>query len=225
VILWSVAVARADVAEGHAAWAAGDVEGAIAAWRAEPASGVLAYDLGTALLAAGRPLEALPPLLLASRERPRDASVLHNLSIARSRLAQGEGAAPPPPIERTPAITRVATPGELAGLALVAALVATALTAARARVGGGVVAAALFASLASMGVAGSAWWSHRAHPIAVVGAEAPLRDSPDALAHAERSLPAGSEVRVVRAWGPFTLVEDGRGRQGWVAEDALVRAW
>jgi hypothetical protein len=225
VIALFAQLARAGVADGHAAYAAGDLDGAIAALGGPDASGVRAYGHGTALLAAGRPVEALPPLLLAARQRPRDPNVAHNLALARSRIAEGEGAPPPPPAGPRLAIAAVATPAELAALALLAAVGAAVAAWRRARVGVGMAGALVAGAALAIAGAAVAWRTDAAHPLAVVVSPAPLRDTPDPLARSERALPPGSEVRVVRPWGPFVLVEDGRGRQGWVAEDALARAW
>lgn len=225
-VWWWALTASASVEEGYAAWSAQDVEGAIAAWRTESPSGVVAYDLGTALLAADRPVEAVAPLLAASRLRPRDVDVFHNLSLARTRLAEAEGEAPPPPASSTPAVGRVVTAGELAVGSLLTSVVAAVATLLRARLGGGAVAVALAVAGLALGVAGFTWWEQRAHPLAVVVAtHAPLRDTPDPLATGTRDLPPGTEVRVVRPLGAFTLVEDGRGHRGWLPESALDRAW
>lgn len=223
--LWA-SLAAASVEDGWSAWSAGDVDGAIAAWSAPDGSGVLAYDHGTALLTAGRPVEALAPLARASRLRPRDAAVFRNQALARGAAAALPDAPPlPPPAEVRPALARVVTPGELGSVSVVASVAASVVTALRARAGGVAVAAALAAAALLWAATAWTWTQLEGHPLAVVTATAPVRPVPDPLAKGERDLPPGAEVRVVREWGPFTLVEDGRGREGWVAEDALQRAW
>lgn len=227
-MIWLVGTAEASVGEGYAAWAEGDVEAAITAWQRDDApSGVRAYDLGTALLTAGRPVEALPPLLLAARVRPRDGDVFHNLSLARAAVVVAAGEAvtvpPPPPLE--PAIARVITSGELGALSLGASAAASVVTALRRHVGGAVVAAALLLAVLLAAGTAYAWREVQAHPAAVLQVAAPVRAAPDPLSPGERELPPGTEVRWLRGWGSFVLVEDGKGRQGWVARDALLRAW
>ncbi len=220
------------VAEGHEAFERGDVDAAIAAWsRAREGgghpSGVVEYDLGTALLRRDDPVRALPRFLAAARLRPRDANVQHDLALTRSLLQErSQGRVLPEPASPIPGFGRVLAPGELGVVGLLVTALGSAALLLRRRLGPAVGAALLALGLA-LGAVG-AWGLERQarHPLAgVVDAAAVMRDAPDVGAGERQRLPAGTEVRVERRYGSFLLVEDGRGRRGWLADNVVELAW
>jgi hypothetical protein len=228
---WLVACGDPAVTEGHTAFAEGRVEDAVATWDAaagEEPSGVLAYDLGTAYHRMGQLPRSIAWLRAAERVRPRDGNVHHNLALARADLGTGI----PEPVELPAGWMAVATPGELGLLGLLVTVVGSACAAAArwrpARFGTlrGLAALLLAAGVVGGGV--GAWGAAAAidHPVAVVAqAEVPVRDAATVDAGERFVLPAGTEVQVERSNGAFLLVEDGRGRRGWIPVNAVVVGW
>jgi hypothetical protein len=207
------------VAGGHAAFEEGRLEEAIETWSAAAAegevSGVLAYDVGTALYRKGDLPRAIAWLRAAARLRPRDGNVHHNLSLARADLGVGI----PEPVGPRAVWMAVVTPWELGLVGVLVAAVGSGLVAFRRRGPGAVW-------LVAGGIAGGVGiWGGRElaqHPVAVVvEGDVPVRDAPVIEAGERFSLPAGAEVRIERARGPFLLLEDGRGRRGWVPANAV----
>lgn len=228
VLLLGIAAARAGVvADGAAAFESGQLDQAIGAWEAAGGSpsGVVEYDLGVARYRQGDRPRAIARFRAAARLRPRDGQVQHNLALTRSELPAGL----PAPIDAGPGWTQVTTPGELGLLSLLgvaagsAVLVASRIRRAVSRsLGAGILVVSLAVGAFAARAADHAW----SHPVAVVvDQEAVLRDAA-ALGAGERlRLPAGTEVRVERAYGDFLLIEDGRGRRGWVPRNAVDVAW
>lgn len=208
------------VPEGVAQFDAGKLDDAIHTWdgASEHHSGVIAYNLGVAYYRAGDLPRAIAELRGASRLRPRDANVQHNLALARSGL-QGV----PPPVT-APGWTLIVTAGELGLVALLITAVGSALVwGARAR---GAGAALLAGGLGLGAFAARASADEDQHPIGVVvDGEAVLRDAADINSGERLRLPPGAEVRVERSLGDFVLVQDGRGRRGWAPANAIVAAW
>ncbi len=237
------------VAEGAAAYDEGRLDEAIEAWggvadEGGRASGVLSYNLGTAWLRKGDAPRAIAHLRAAARLRPRDGAVHHNLALARSELGVVPPAAPLPA-----GWMAVVTPGELGLLGLLLTVLGSAWLVHEwwqrggrpselLRAGSGdrqvrpvspVRAAALALLVGGLLVGGtSAVGAQRlaAHPIAVVvDSEAPVRDDASVNAGVPFRLPLGAEVRVDRTYHGFLLVEDGRGRRGWLAAGAAEVGW
>lgn len=222
MIPWvSVALAGV-VSDGALAYDEGRLEEAATIWASgvsRQASGVLLYDLGTVWYRRGDPARAVAYLRGALALRPRDGAVHHNLALARSELG-----ILPPPVDAPVSWSLVVTPGELgmAGVVLTA-LGSLALAVGVRREGWtlpGTVA--LVVGLGASGVAGWGAMELWQHPVAVVVDQATsLRDAASADGRARADLPVGTEVRVERRYGGFLLVEDGRGRRGWVADGAV----
>jgi hypothetical protein len=218
------------VAEGHAAFAEGRLEEAVEIWSAAAAgevSGVLAYDLGTAWYRKGDPARAIGWLRTAARLRPRDGNVHHNLSLARADLGTGV----PEPVGPPVVWMAFATPGELGILGVLLAAIGSALLVVGRRVGGFAAGRTLGIGALAVGmcVGGTAVWGGAVaerRPVAVVLlGDTPVRDGPAIDAGVRFALPAGSEVWVERAQGPFLLLEDGRTRRGWIPADAVHVGW
>lgn len=232
MILWlSVAMAGV-VADGHALFEQGDVDGAIERWSSVTAegghpSGIVEYDLGTAWLRRDDPARALVHFLAAARLRPRDGDVQHDLALCRSSLrgvAEGRSLADPP--ASVPAWGRVVAPGELGVLGVLLAALGSVVLFGRRRVGPwpGV---SLLAGGAVVGALGARGLVQQAqHPLAVVlDADVVVRDAPQVDGGERYRWVRGTELLVERHYGDFFLVEDGRGRRGWVADNAVEVAW
>lgn len=230
-VAWMVAVALGGpVEDGAKAFDAGQLDEAIAAWE-EPvleggrASGVLAYNLGTAWLRKGEPARAIAHFRAAARLRPRDGEIQHNLALARSELG-----AVPPAVLLPAAWMSVLTPGELGLLAVLITAMGSLFIGLQhtgrpgpGRVVGGVVLV-VGLGLGAEASRGSARLAH--HPVAVVvDDEAVARDAASVNAEERFRLPLGTEVRVERTYRGFILVEDGRSRRGWVAQGATQLGW
>jgi len=211
------------VGEGAAAFAEGDLDGAVEAFEegmGPMPSGALLYNLGTAWYRRGDPARAVGYLRAAQRLRPRDGSVHHNLALARSELSSV-----PTPVEPTVSWAMVVTPGELGLLGVLGAGLGSLLLVVGVRREGlsipGGVALVLGVIVAGTAVAGGVdqGW----HPIGVVVDRAVgLRDTASLEGRARAKLPVGAEVQVERSYGAFLLVEDGRGRRGWVPRASLL---
>lgn len=223
---WFAALAAASVGEGALAFERGDLDAAIAAWESAreggaQASGVVEYDLGVAWYRKGDLPRAIARFRAAARLRPRDGNVQHDLALARAGLGPV-----PPPVGAEAVWTRILTPGEL-GVAGVLATAMGSLLLLVARRRAGLAGASLLAGGLAAGALG-VWglWAMRAHPVAVVvDGEAVLRDAASVDGAERLRLPPGSEVRVMRAYDAFFLVEDGKGRRGWAPSNALDLAW
>ena len=218
------------VERGASAFDAGKLDEAIAAWSEASASGgrpsgIVSYNLGVAWYRKGDPPRAIAALRAAKMLRPRDSNVHHNLALARSELGLV-----PAPVSDT-CWTQVLTPGELGLLgALSAALgsLGAVLSLLRARKLEPPSLLWLALWLAGIIAAGFGWREisrQERHPVAVVAdGEASVRDAADINAGERFRFPAGTETRVEREHGEFLLVEDSRGRRGWVARGAVVLA-
>ena len=223
-VLLACALALAGpVGDGAQAFEEGRLDEAVATWEGSverSPSGVLLYNLGTAWYRKGDPARAVAYLRAAQRLRPRDGSVHHNLALARSELDRV-----PPPATGPVAWSLVVTPGELGLLGVALAALGSLLLAGgvKQRSWTGAGAAAWGVGLAVGTVASIGAYDLDAHPIGVVVDDvASLRDAASLQGRPRHDLPVGSEVRVERRYGGFLLVEDGRGRRGWVADGGVV---
>jgi hypothetical protein len=211
------------VGDGADAFEDGRLDEAVAIWEEAMGgapSGVLLYNLGTAWYRKGDPPRAVAYLRAAQRLRPRDGSVHHNLALARSELDRV-----PPPAEGPVAWSLVVTPGELGLLAVLLTGLGSLLLAGGVRqrswTGAGAASWGLGIALGSVASIGA--YRLEAHPIGVVvDAPVALRDAASLQGRPRHDLPVGSEVRVERRYGGFLLVEDGRGRRGWVPDGGVV---
>lgn len=217
------------IADGAAAYDDGQLDEAMATWTApreagQRTSAIAEYNVGTSYLRRGDPARAIAHLRSAARLRPRDGRIHHNLALARAAVSKA-----PPAVGMPSAWMSVVTPGELGllGLLLVA-LGSGTVVAARAGRGPGTAlgAGALAVGLALGGVAVAGEQALTAHPIVVITEEeAVLRDGAMVDAGERFRLPLGTEVRVERSYHGFYLIEDGRGRRGWLAAGAAEPGW
>ena len=223
MIGWCAVAAASAVGEGAAAYREGQLDVATATWEAglgRQASGVLMYNLGTVWLRRGDPARAAAYLRGAAALRPRDGSVHHNLALARSELG-----AVPPPAESAVAWSLVVTPGELGLFSVVLAGIGSAVLLGGLRRDGWTLPGATLwvGGVAAGAVASAGAWEQWRHPIAVVVDQpAALRDAASMDGRARVELPVGAEVRIERSYAGFFLVEDGKGRRGWVGDGAVV---
>jgi hypothetical protein len=200
---WLLAVALAGpVADGAAAFEEGRLDEAVAWYR------------------KGDPARAVAYLRAAQVLRPRDGSVHHNLALARSELERV-----PPPADNGVGWSLIVTPGELGllgiGLTALGSFLLAGGVKLRSWTGAGVVAWALGLVIGSIATVGA--YHLESHPIGVVVDEAAnLRDAASLQGRPRHELPVGSEVRVERRYGGFLLVEDGRGRRGWLPDGGVV---
>jgi len=230
--LWLGCVAAAGVLEdGARAVEAGNLDEAVQVWSAVSeeggrTSGVLAYNLGTVQLRRGELPQAIAHLRAAARLRPRDGAIHHNLALSRAELGLV-----PPPAPLPSAWMSVVTPGELGLLGLLGTLLGSLLLVigSRSAVGRirGSAVGVLGLAVGVVAIVGGARLEHQ--PIAVIlgeqGDDAVLRDAASVNAGVRLRLPAGTEVQVQRDYAGFFLVEDGRGRRGWLAQSAAARGW
>ena len=90
----------------------------------------------------------------------------------------------------------------------------------------GLTAPGAVALAAGLLVGGAATWGglqHQWHPVGVVVDHAiSLRDAASLEGRPRSELPVGTEVRVDRHYAGFLLVEDGRGRRGWLPDGAVL---
>jgi tetratricopeptide (TPR) repeat protein len=196
---------------------------ALAFERGEQLSATSLYNRGLALQQSGDAPRAIAAYRAAGDLSPRSPDVVHNLASARAEL---EGRIPAP-IDPAPAWTAVLTPGELGVLAALFWLASAGLLHTARRRPDDARAPALAATAAAVVVSLIALDGQQAqleHPVAVVLEEAVVRDGAEIEAGQRHVLPAGSEVRVERMRGAFTLVEDGKARRGWVLSEALAVA-
>lgn len=230
-MIWTLmfAALAGPIDEGATAFGDGRLSDAITAWEtarasASQPSGVLEFDLGTALYRRGDFPRAIARFRAAARLRPRDGNVQHNLAMARAEL----DGLPPVPVGPRFSWMQALTPTEFAGLGVLLVGVASALLVAARRSQAsrlpGLIALVVGVSVAAAGVhAERDVWTH---PVAVVlEAETTVRDAASINAGERHRLPAGTEVRVERWAAGFVLVEDARGRRGWVPSDAVEFGW
>jgi hypothetical protein len=234
-LLSSLALAG-PVADGAAAFSEGKLDDAIDAWEeasrdGSQASGIISYNLGIAWYRKGDFPRSIANFRAAARLRPRDPSVLHNLALARAGL----GVVPDPVTE--PGWTQVATPGEVGVLGVMLTALGSAGVLGSVflrrwpggRLGWGLLlGVGLVWGLLGVGEA----QRQRRHPVAVlVGPEGSsegevvARDSASINAGERHRWPLGTELRVERTYEGFVLLEDGRGRRGWVPTNAVTLAW
>ncbi len=180
-------------------------------------SGVAAYDLGTLYYRKGDWPRAIAHLRAAARLRPRDGAVHHNLALARAELG-----VVPPPAAAGWGFGAVVTPGELGLLGLLLTLAGSVVLVRRR--GAGAALGVLGLSIGTVAALGGR--DLERHPVAVVlHDDAVLRDAASVNAGERFRLAAGSELRVERDYAGFLLVEDGRGRRGWLARGAAELGW
>lgn len=211
------------VGDGATAYDDGDLDAAVEAWEgglgAMP-SGALLYNLGTGWYRRGDPARATAYLRGALALRPRDGSVHHNLALARSELGSV-----PPPVDPAVGWSLVVTPGELGLFGVFVTALGSLLLVAGVRREGLTVPGTL-ALVAGLGLGGAATWGgvqQQQHPVGVVvDHPAALRDAASLQGRPRTELPVGTEVRVDRRHGDFLLVEDGRGKRGWLPVGALA---
>lgn len=185
-------------------------------------SGVALRDDGVLHALRGDPPGALAAWRAARLTLPRDPDLVHDLAVVRAQLGKDV----PDPVGPPRAWMEIVSPLELGLLALVAWITASVL-AWRAHRGDGhgrtaIAAAVLAAALAAPAIDGCLVMVSTG--IGVTRDEAPVREVPDLYAAEHHLLPAGAEVRVLSARGDFVLVEDGRGRRGWVVSGAVAQA-
>lgn len=224
MIGWLVALALASpMEEGATAYAEGQLDVAVQTWEGAMSpspSGALLHNLGTAWYRKGDPARAVAYLRGAQRMRPRDGSVHHNLALARSELGRV-----PPPVDAPVGWSLIVTPGELGllGVAL-AGLGSFMLVVGVRRESWLPPGLALWVGGIAIGAVASAGaYRLEAHPVGVVVDQAvAMRDAASLQGRERHELPVGSEVRIDRDYAGFLLVEDGRGRRGWVPDGAVV---
>jgi len=211
------------VGDGASKFDDGSLDDAVTTWEdalSSTPSGVLLYNLGTAWYRRGDAARAVGYLRAAQRLRPRDGSVHHNLALARSELS-----GTPAPVDAPVGWGLVATPGELGLLGVLFAGLGSLLVVVGVRREGLTLPGALIIAT-GVGVGTAATWGaveQDRHPVGVVvDRPASLRDAASLDGRTRGDLPVGSEVRVERSYGSFLLVEDGRGRRGWVPAGALL---
>lgn len=179
-------------------------------------------DLGTLHALQGHNADALAAWRAAHLLSPRDADVIHDLTLVRSQLGKGV----PEPVAPPRAWMEVLSPSELALLACAAWFVTSVLAwrahrgQADARVA--VVAGVLATALAAPALDGL--WRAAATTFGVVRTEVSVREVPDPQAAVHHTLPVGAEVYVLSQQGDFALVEDGRGRRGWAVAASVATA-
>lgn len=211
------------VGDGGAAFDQGHLDDAIAAWSgpaeagSQP-SGVISYDLGVAWYRKGDFPRSIAHFRAAERLRPRDGWVSHNLALARAAITNL-----PDPVA-LPVWMSVLTPGELGLLAvMVTAAGSLGMAVRRMRwAATGVWGLGLLSGVLAVNGARDL----RLHPVAVVvDDEVALRDAASVEAGERARLVPGTEVRVERTLDAFFLVEDARGRRGWIPHSAVALAW
>ena len=223
---WALAGGFAD---GVASFDEGQLDDAVEHWSAPREDGgrvsaVAAYNIGTSYLRKGDGPRAIAHLRAAARLRPREGRIQHNLAVARSLLG-----AVPPAVGSPHTWMAVVTPGELGLLGLLLAALGTAGVVGHRYgrgPGRGAGAALLVAGLVVGGVAIEGEHTLTTHPVAVVvDAEALVRDGASVAAAERFRLPPGTEVQVDRNYQGFYLIEDSRGRRGWLAAGAADVGW
>lgn len=223
-LLLCLAAGAGPLGEGAQAWEEGRLDDAVVLWQGiadeGSASGRLYYNLGSAWYRKGDAPRAVAYLRAAQRSRPRDGHVHHNLALARSELV---GA--PRPVGPTAPWQAVATTAELGvvGVLMCGLASGLAVLGRRRRLPPGLVAGVGLVGLVA-GVGAMATDAAEAERPAgvVLGPGASVRDgaAPDAAVRFQ--LAAGAEVRSVVRRSGFALVEDSRGRRGWVPEGQLL---
>lgn len=218
-LLWLASVWAGPMEDGRDAYDRGDYAGAVEIWESveDPSAAVL-YDLGAAHYRAGDAPRAIAAWRAATRRRPRDGDLAHNLALARAGLGDR-----PPPVDPEPRWSALARPEEVGAVA-VALLLAAAVSlsgrrAGRVAIGGGLWLVGLLLGV----VAISGQRASDRQPVAVVvDAPARARDAarPDGAVRFE--LQPGTEVLVERRLDGFTLARTGDGRRGWVPSGGLA---
>ena len=226
--LWATLAWAGPLKDGAQAFDDGRLDEAIEIWTGAAKrgrrSGVLEYNLGTAWLRKGEATRAIAHLRAAVRLRPRDGSVHHNLALARADVGQV-----PPPAPLPAAWMAVVTPGELGFLGLLVTGIGSAVASLWRHRGRGALLLGTSGLVAGIVVGGVGAWGSYAqenHPVAViVDGTAMLRDAASVNAGERFAVQPGTELRVERRYAGFLLVEDGRGRRGWLAEGAAQVGW
>lgn len=220
--VWLLGARLALADPGLEAYDQGDLLAARDAWATdqELARAETAYNLGNVWFRLEEPAQAVAWYRRALTRLPRQADVQHNLAVARAALPS-----PLPPAESKASWLGLLTVGEWASLAtLCGGLGSVGLLVGLWRRTALRTAALLWSAGALAGVlAAVGAWEELAHPIVVVvEADLPSRDLPDPQAKPSGSWPAGAELWVVHRAEGYWLVEDGRGRRGWVSSRGVL---
>lgn len=211
--------------DGLSAFEQGDLPGAIEAWESVEgrASAAVHFNAGVARYRQGDFPRAVAHWRAARQQRPRDADVLHNLALARSRLKGAGGT----PVGEPLGWMALLTPGELglASLGLLLAAGAGGWLHRLGRIGGSwrIWAAVGALAIVLSGLTLEGVWAVENRPVAVVvDAPAVLRDAASVHAKETGELAPGSEVSVRRTVGDFVQVRTGDGAGGWIPRDSAV---
>ena len=220
----------------------GDHEGAVALYRSLLDRGLLHpdvhFNLGNALAAAGRPVDAVIAWERALRLAPGDRDAQANLASVRAQLGAGaRGPTSDGGGERDVSLAELlepllgpipATPLGAAAAAASALLFGLLALRRRAEASGqrrSLTAAAAFAAsllvATSLGVAGHGVIARE--PRAVVRETAALKDGPHPRFKDGPALAAGARVRVLREDTGWLEVRDGDGATGWLPERLIER--
>ena len=193
------------------------------------ASGAVYYNLGNALVKAGRPSEALWAYLKARTWVPRDADVHANLAYVQSVLQAGAEASvrPSARIRWLTFHQRFAT-RELAWWAGLLSWAAALWWVLAAWWPAGYRLGRLAAGLTTLGAAAALLalvvqtvWVDRVPTALTLRDRVEVRFGPQASATTHYTLPEGTQVRVLGQAEGWVQVEREDGRAGWVAEDAV----
>ncbi len=211
--------------DGLSAFEARDLPAAVEAWESVDGRGsaALHFNAGVARYRQGDMPRAVAHWRAARQQRPRDADVLHNLALARSRLKGAGGT----PVGEPVGWMALVTPGELGLVSLFLLLVAGGGGWAH-RLGKRVASWWVWAALGVLAVVLSivtldGVWAVENRPVAVVvDAPAVVRDAAAVQAKEIAVLEPGTEVAVRRQLGDFLLVSTGDGDGGWIPRDSTV---
>lgn len=224
-----LAAATRAMARGDELFAQGAYGDAVAAYEAAVAAGArsgdVLYHLGNAYYRAGRVGHAALAWERALREDPGDEDALHNLGVVRSASADRVVAGEEPFLTRLGLRT---DPDLAAGALLLLWTLAWAVFLGRRRLARpfprAVALALAIVLFAGSGLAGVATWATSAvrdDGFAVVVADAPVREAPEASAVEAFQVHEGLRVRAAERAGGYARVILPGGLGGWIAEDAV----